>query len=869
MICHPDNDELQTAYEQEVHDLLYRRTRIGYVLVLILVPAGGVLDYFVYADSGLLWPILYARAICTGFLIPLFALTLSAVGPHHARILNIALVVAPVFAMCWMIHVTTGAASSYYAGLNLMIVGACLLAPYTGRGGAAYCFVVVVSYVAACVLHRKQPMITSILFNNLFFIVLTSVICVTACHYSTLARLADFRLRHVLDTRNKELRHSNTRLAEMDRLKSQFFANVNHELRTPLTLILSPIEMLLHREPPLPEKVGHFLLMVKNNGLRLLKLINDMLEVLRLEEGGSSIQRKPINLVTWMGGIVDSMKYLATTKKIEMIFDQPSGSINIRADPSRLEKVMLNLLTNAIKFTNPNGVITTRLWQKGDDAAVIEVQDTGIGIAQEELPYVFDRFRQADGSSTRKYQGVGLGLALTKELIKEHHGKLAVQSRIGEGTTFTIELPIDHTAGAKDVQSVSPHHEHEDPFAETFSAADRAGPLARSIEEQDLREVGTGPDRLLIVDDEPDMRRFLVTILSDDYRIQQAADGITGLEMARREQPDLMLLDLMLPGMDGLDVCRELKKYEQTRDIKIILLTARVDEGSKIEALERGADDFLTKPFSTAEVKTRLSNLLRTARLQKDLRVQNRELDQALKSLKTTEAHLIQSEKMNALGSLASGLLHEINNPLNYTMTAVQVLQQNAQADDDLKDTLSDIDEGMQRIRDIVSELRTFAYPESADHREAFRLSEALGTALRFTSHLRNGHQVEQHLSPDSVIVGSKTHMSQVFVNLLSNSLHAIDAVHDKRPGRLCVESQRHGDALRIRVWDNGVGIDPTVLPRVFDPFFTTRQVGDGVGLGLSVCHTIVKNHGGTIRVESEKDCYTQVTIELPLARQG
>ncbi len=863
-----ESDDLQQAYRAVVHDLLLRRTRIGYVLVLVLVPIGGVLDYFIYDQSGLFWPIFYVRLICTAVLVPSFVWTLSASGSRYIRILNSALVLAPVFAMCWMIYLTDGAVSSYYAGMNLMIVGTCLLAPYTGRGAAAYCAIVIVSYTAACLLHHKTLLVPSILMNNLFFIILTSIICVTARHYSTVRHMEDFRLRHELDTRNKELDHSYRRLTEMDRLKSQFFANLNHELRTPLTLILSPIEMLLHRQPPLPERVGHTLLLVKNNGLRLLKLINDMLEVLRLEEGRLALDKKPVNLATFVPGIVDSIRQLAAEKKIDMRSEGLSEPLMISGDPPRLEKVMLNLLTNAIKFTPAGGEIISR-WSQDGSTARVEVQDTGIGIPDHELPHVFDRFRQADGSSTRKYQGVGLGLALSKELIEEHDGQLSVHSQEGVGTTFVIEMAVDDTivAESESEQVSQASITEDDPFAVTFSAADRLGSLARSRQQKEATEVGQGPLRVLVVDDEPDIRNFLVSVLSEEYRVLQAADGASGLELARQKQPDLVLLDLMLPVMDGLDVCRTLKRHQETSDIKIVLLTARVDEGSKIEALERGADDFLTKPFSTVEVKTRIRNLLRTAFLQKDLRQQNQRLEEALNRLKATEAQLIQSEKINALGSLSAGLLHEINNPLNFAMTAVQLLQQTAdRADEDLQDTLQDIDQGMQRIRDIVSDLRAFAYPQHEVGQERFDVCDALKTAMRFTAHLHNGHHIEEDLAPRSQVVGSKSHISQVLVNLLTNAIYAVESVRDRRTPQIRVSSRRNENKLSIQVWDNGQGVKPEDLSRVFDPFFTTKEVGQGMGLGLSICHTIVHNHRGTIRISSDQERGTHVTFELPLA---
>ena len=497
---------------------------------------------------------------------------------------------------------------------------------------------------------------------------------------------------------------------------------------------------------------------------------------------------------------------------------------------------MLNLLTNAIKFTDPGGRILTR-WQANCEMARVEVQDSGIGIPQQDLPHVFERFRQADGSSTRRFQGVGLGLALCKELVEEHSGRLTVTSQVGQGTTFVVELPIDHKPVSIETLDApeSTALVEEDPFASTFRAADRAGPVGRHDEDTLEAEVGQGQHLLLVVDDEVDMRQFLVSALAEEYRVLQASTGPMGLDIALNKRPDLILLDMMLPGMDGLSICRRLRAESHTRDLKILLVTARSDEGTKLEALERGVDDFLTKPFSLIEVKTRIRHHLKEATLQRDLRERNVELQNTLDRLQSTEAQLIQSEKMNALGSLAAGLLHEINNPLNYTITAVQLLQDaldhEPTFDDDARETIQDIDQGMKRIRDIVTDLRAFAYPQEGQKREPFEVADALEIAMRFTAHLRNGIQIESDLESSCPVIGSKSQFSQVLVNILVNALHAVEQVTDRREPQIQVRCLREGAHLVMRIRDNGVGIDPESLSRIFDPFFTTRQVGQGMGL--------------------------------------
>jgi signal transduction histidine kinase len=396
----------------------------------------------------------------------------------------------------------------------------------------------------------------------------------------------------------------------------------------------------------------------------------------------------------------------------------------------------------------------------------------------------------------------------------------------------------------------------EDFVTEAHRAADRFVQVER-------RE----PSTVLVVEDEPDMRGFIASALASEYRVMQAADGESGLALIRQHRPDLVLLDLMLPRMDGLDVCQAVKKDEELRGTKVVLLTARTDEPAKITALERGADDFLIKPFSTVEVKTRLANLLHEAKLEREVRDRNAELEDAMARLQNAEAQLVQTEKMNALGNLAAGLLHEINNPLNYALTAIQLAEDAAPAEDeDLQEMLNDISMGMTRIRDIVSDLRSFAYPSAENMQDRVDLTACLDTAARLASHEIDGFAVLRDVPSSCRVIGSKTQITHLLLNVLTNSAQALRGANGGRESQIRVSASADASRVRVRVWDNGVGIEPDNLPMIFNPFYTAKDVGEGMGLGLSICHTIVKNHGGEISAQSETGEWTEVSFDLPLA---
>lgn len=845
------NDITQNPeYIESDLNLRHRNLKIGFLLTLSFVPVGNCLEWFVYPDY--IKEFFLTRLLFDVLQLPFFAMLFFPIGKRHIKLLCHIWPLIPVTMVSWLIYRTEGSVSPYYAGLNLMIIVACFLIPFTWLEALFYCGMTFMTYVIACILHSGTQRDTMLLLNNLYFISVTGVICVVACYFLTLKRKEDFRLRHELAERNEQL-------SELDRIKSDFFANISHELRTPLTLILAPVDEMLHSGTGLSIASRNSLSLVRSNAMRLLSLINDLLDLVRLEGGTLKLDLKPVNMTNLLRGMVESIRHLAEKKQQTIVITDDYTPTMVMGDVNRLEKILLNLLTNALKFTDKHGEIQVN-WQLENGNYVLRIRDNGIGISKEDLANIFERFKQADSSSTRKYQGLGLGLAMARELTIEHKGTLEVESELGVGSEFILTLPVippDQCQGNYEDQDAA------DPLESMMYEADQ---LQRDhkLDQNDTGHTGCGKYQILVVDDEPDMRSFLVTSLAEKYTVHYAADGTTGLQMATELKPDLIVLDMRMPGMNGKDVCSAIRKNTEMKHTRVVLLTARADEKSKIECLNRGADDFLTKPFSTLELQTRVQNLLEANQLQKELEQSNIDLKDTLKKLKETESQLLQSEKMNALGSLAAGLLHEINNPLNYTMVAVQLLQaSDAQISDEDKDSLNDISEGIKRVSQIISDLRDFAYPEQAKHFTPFRLSDAINSSKQFTANLCDGIAVKSDIPADLLALGSKSQVTQLLVNLIQNAVRALDGTEKSV---IEITATTNDDFVQVNVHDNGRGIPPEHLKRVFEPFFTTSDVGQGMGLGLSICHTIIKNMNGNIDIQSQPESGTTVTIQIPHA---
>jgi len=404
------------------------------------------------------------------------------------------------------------------------------------------------------------------------------------------------------------------KLQEIDSLKSRFFANISHEFRTPLTLILGPISKMFEKAKD--QETKQELNMMQRNAQRLQRLINQLLDLSKIEAGKMTLQARPENIVALLNRIVQSFESQAKLKGIELKFQSAQDYIIAYIDQDKIENIFYNLLSNALKFTPEGGIVSCKIqFVNLKSKIVISVTDTGIGIPPDRLDKIFNRFYQVDDSYTREHEGSGIGLALTKELVDLHHGKIVVQSELNKGTTFTVYLPLEKAHLKPEeivaetlVEEIKPEIsklEFEEPPEGSKSARSDLRP-SRGLPEPYYRKA---LPIVLIVEDNRDMRSYMQDCLASDYRVIEAVDGEDGLHRAIDKIPDLIISDVMMPKMDGFELCGRLKSDERTSHIPIILLTARASAESKIKGLELGADDYLIKPFDRTELLVRAKNL--------------------------------------------------------------------------------------------------------------------------------------------------------------------------------------------------------------------------------------------------------------------
>lgn len=424
--------------------------------------------------------------------------------------------------------------------------------------------------------------------------------------YGLLGLLGLFGSYYVL-LRRQQLRHQLTlekeeaeRLKELDSFKSRLFTNLTHEFRTPLTVVLGMAKQIRDK----PEKyLQQGLDLIERNGRSLLRLINQLLDLSKLENNALQLNQKQADLVPFARYVTESFQSYANSKNLGLRFLTSVDQLVMLFDPAQVQQVLTNLISNALKFTPSGGEIIVGLDQKQDQVQ-LTVKDTGIGIPVDQLPHIFDRFYQVDGSTTRQGEGTGIGLAHTKELVKLMEGDIQVQSQPGQGTTFKVMLPIK--TGGETQESII-----ED--LSTHKVVDVV-PVVEQAPYQLKPSLDQGLPQLLIAEDNPDVVTYLKTCLEGIYQLEVAYNGRVGIELALEHIPDIIISDVMMPEKDGYELCDILKNDERTSHIPIVLLTAKADADSKLTGLRTGADAYLAKPFNKEELLVRLENLLEIRR---------------------------------------------------------------------------------------------------------------------------------------------------------------------------------------------------------------------------------------------------------------
>jgi PAS domain S-box-containing protein len=779
-------------------------------------------------------------------------------------------------------------------------------------------------------------------------------------------------------------------LAEIDRAKTAFFSNVSHEFRTPLTLMLSPLEAALSERTPLGLEDAA---LIHRNGQRLLKLVNTLLDFARIEAGRAQASYEPIDLPVITADLASSFRSLVEKAGLRLVVTTPRLSTPVHVDREMWEKIVLNLLSNAFKFTF-RGSIEVAL-AEAPETVELSVADSGIGIPEDELPRLFERFHRVEGAQGRTHEGTGIGLALVHELVKLHGGSVRVESRLGAGTRFVVaipkgsaHLPKERLAAGRTASTAlradafleeAERWLPEDPAAGPRSTEHRTGELVVARpSSSELRR-----PRILLADDNADMRAYVSRLLSDEYEVVAVSDGEAALAECASASPDLVLTDVMMPRLDGFGLLARLRADARTRTVPVLLLSARAGEDARIDGLAAGADDYLTKPFSARELLARVAAQVALARVRRaseqaiarqterfeallehaplgvylvdgDFRIRHvnptarsvfgdipdlvgRDFGEVIhrlwpreyadetvrlfrRTLDTGEPHYVPemvetrrdhgareyyewridriplseghgvvcyfrdiSQQVHAREALEATdrrkdeflamLAHELRNPLAPIMTAVHLLAKKADPSETLARSLAVITRQTEHLSKLVDDLLEVSRITQGKIRlakEPLDVATVVSRAVEISRPLLNARKHELAVAvPRGAlwIEADMTRIAQVLGNLLNNA-----AKYTREGGRIVLAAERQGETAVFSVRDNGIGIAPELLPRVFDLFTQADTSLDrsegGLGIGLTLARGLVQLHGGTIEARSAGvGRGSEFVVRLPLGQ--
>ena len=642
-------------------------------------------------------------------------------------------------------------------------------------------------------------------------------------------------------------------LAQIDRAKTAFFSNVSHEFRTPLALMLGPLEDAL--ASPARTLGGDALDMTRRNALRLLKLVNSLLDFARMESGRVDASFQATDLAQLTVDLASQFQAVMEKGGLRLIVDAPPLAAPAFVDRDMWEKIVLNLLSNAFKHTF-EGEVWIALATVADEIQ-LTVRDTGTGIPDDELPRIFERFHRVRGARTRSHEGTGIGLALVKDLVGLHRGRIEAESRLGMGTLFRVSIPTGSAhlpadrigAPAQLTPTAVGSAAYVNDALSWLPADDLDGDaFATPASDGVPVSVDAAHGRLLLADDNADMREYLRRLLSASWTVEVVADGQQALDAVRRQRPDLLVADVMMPGLDGLELTRALRADPVMAGLPIILLSARTGEDATAEGLATGANDYIVKPFSARELVARVRVQLEIARSQAGERAHQatRVIEEQFRQVAAATSRA-KDEFMAILG-------HELRNPLAPILTALELMKMRGDVGGARERAIIErqVRHVVRLVDDLLDVSRITGGKITLDRRPV-EIAEVISSAAETASPLieQRQHQLIVNVANSGLMVSADPfRLEQVFSNLLTNA-----AKFTTPGGIITIAAEMDEETIVVRVKDTGIGIVAALLPRVFDAFAQTAQESDramgGLGLGLTIVKSLVVLHGGRVDAHS------------------
>jgi signal transduction histidine kinase len=648
-------------------------------------------------------------------------------------------------------------------------------------------------------------------------------------------------LEKLVDERTVELRQARDQLAatvlqleEAQQARQRFFGNISHEIRTPLSLILLAAADIERRSgPALDERSLRNLGAVADAAHKLVRLVDELLLLAAGQEDKLRVHPEPTDLGALVDNTVTAWRLAAAAAGLELVH-RGAASLLVHVDPVAIERVLSNLLSNAVKYTPRGGALAVELAAEPGGVR-LSVLDTGPGIDQELAGRLFGRYERAVGEDRRK-AGTGIGLAVVWELVQAHGGTVAAVSREGPGTEMRVTLP----------SSIVLRDAPGKPVART-SLRIAPAVTAQIVSGDSFTPDGHIDGTILLAEDDAVLAETIATMLGEQYKVIVALDGNDAVELIRKHQPQLLVTDVDMPGLSGIELSKRFREVTGDQLAPIIILSAVLDLGTRIAGLEAGAVDYVAKPFDPLELRARVRSQFRMREL---------------------AMRLHRADQVTALGILTSGLAHELRNPANGIVNAVQPLRDLLPAElmkkgQPVAQLVDVMNTCATQIGSLSQQLLSFRNNGTEIELRSASLPDLVERATRLASNALAGIDVRTHLDLEGPIRCAPPLLVQVLANLLENAGHAAG-----RGGWVEVRAQAAGETVTVEVADSGPGVPVSLRERIFEPFFTTKAPGAGTGLGLSVARAMMLRHGGLLEIR-ERGPRAAFVIELPHKMRG
>lgn len=672
----------------------------------------------------------------------------------------------------------------------------------------------------------------------------------------------------------EEERQKAEALEQIDKAKTVFFSNISHEFRTPLTLILSPLEEMLHQpKSGLSAIDQNNVETAHRNALRLLKLVNTLLDFSRIESGRQQASYVLTDIAAFTRNLAANFSSVMEKAGLQFYINADRVVQPVYLDRHMWEKVVFNLVSNAFKYTL-KGSVTIEITAE-DKFAVLRVTDTGVGIPEAEIPHVFERFHRVQNVTARTFEGTGIGLSLVKELVLFHRGTIGVESQAGAGSTFTVKIPL----GKEHLPEQQIAVQLEEERVTSGMYVEEAGTLLVKNYNGATAITTASDDEpvVLVVDDNADMREHLQSILLHHFNVVTANNGQEALRKIEEQKPTLIVSDVMMPVMDGIELVKVIKANKLTAHIPVILLTARAGEESKIVGWETGADDYLTKPFSSKELISRISSQIKTQQIRTDALIDMAEQRKYSRKLEDMNRELI---KMNEeLSSFAYVSSHDLQEPLRkIQMFSKRILEKEINTlSEEGKNFFLRMDNAANRMQLLINDLLTYSRTNTSQKRfEKTSLNDLIMDVKQELNEkiMATDTIIECEPLPELHIIPFQ--FKQLFTNLLTNSIKF--AKPGQRPHIIITSSLIDGSQIdyptadhekkywHIAFADKGTGFDSQYNEQIFGLFqrLHGRREYEGTGIGLAIAKKVVDNHNGIITAEGKEDEGATINIYLP-----